>query len=301
VDGERGAYEVWARVVWAAIDVAEQGGLRTDALYEGLPFDARSVRRLRHVDWIDYCVIVERIETLAGGPEGCERLLSESYHDAIPELRAVARAFVGPKALMRLVTEVITPIMFPALEFRFEDLRGDRARVSCSCRPRARACLPFFAATRGGMRGLPQHLGLPPAEILDSVVTPERGSYEFRLPPSQTIAARVRRSARARKSGALVRLVLGYDDDGAPLGAAFGSPDAATAGAERLQAAMARWSLTPRQVDVLELLSRGDSNKEIAQQLSCAENTVELHVTQLLRKAGASSRAQLVARFWSGL
>jgi DNA-binding NarL/FixJ family response regulator len=44
---------------------------------------------------------------------------------------------------------------------------------------------------------------------------------------------------------------------------------------------------------------RGKSNKEIARSLACAENTVELHVTQLLRRASASSRAELIARYWS--
>jgi DNA-binding NarL/FixJ family response regulator len=44
---------------------------------------------------------------------------------------------------------------------------------------------------------------------------------------------------------------------------------------------------------------QGLSNKEIAQRLDCAENTVELHVTQLLRKAGASSRTKVVAQFWA--
>lgn len=68
---------------------------------------------------------------------------------------------------------------------------------------------------------------------------------------------------------------------------------------ERLSAANERWKLTPRQSEVLRSVAQGLSNKETAARLDCAENTIELHVTQLLRKAEAGSRAQLIARFWS--
>lgn len=61
-----------------------------------------------------------------------------------------------------------------------------------------------------------------------------------------------------------------------------------------------RHRLTERKARVLAHLVRGETNKEIAVALDCAENTVELHVTWLLKAAGTSSRAALIARFWSG-
>jgi DNA-binding CsgD family transcriptional regulator len=69
----------------------------------------------------------------------------------------------------------------------------------------------------------------------------------------------------------------------------------------RLQRAGQVWHLTPRQLEVLELLTRGRTNKEIATELGRSEGTVELHVTHLLRKCGASHRSELAARFWSEL
>lgn len=62
-----------------------------------------------------------------------------------------------------------------------------------------------------------------------------------------------------------------------------------------------RWGLTRRQREVLLLLARGYANKTIATALACAENTVELHVTALLSKAGVENRSTLVARFWVDL
>jgi DNA-binding CsgD family transcriptional regulator len=54
--------------------------------------------------------------------------------------------------------------------------------------------------------------------------------------------------------------------------------------------------LTPREQQVLGLLSEGRANKEIADTLGCSVRTVEFHVSNLLRKVGASSRLELIAR-----
>ncbi|MET0790520.1 MAG: LuxR C-terminal-related transcriptional regulator [Polyangiaceae bacterium] len=60
-----------------------------------------------------------------------------------------------------------------------------------------------------------------------------------------------------------------------------------------------RWHLSQRQCEVLILLARGLSNKEIAFRLQIAARTVEEHVSQLLRKSGLSNRAGLVAAYWT--
>lgn len=67
---------------------------------------------------------------------------------------------------------------------------------------------------------------------------------------------------------------------------------------QRLARAASMWSLSKRQIEVLSTLVHGSSNKDIALQLGCSESTVELHVTALLKKSGAGSRTELVARFW---
>lgn len=54
-------------------------------------------------------------------------------------------------------------------------------------------------------------------------------------------------------------------------------------------------SITPAERTVLELLSAGYSNKEIAAALDKAEPTVKHQVSSILRKAGVPSRARLIA------
>ncbi len=50
-------------------------------------------------------------------------------------------------------------------------------------------------------------------------------------------------------------------------------------------------NLTPRQHDVLKLIVRGLSNKEIARSLNVAEGTVKIHVAALFGKLGVHRRA----------
>ena len=56
-------------------------------------------------------------------------------------------------------------------------------------------------------------------------------------------------------------------------------------------------TLTARELDVLRLMARGNTNLAIANALVVREGTVKYHVKNILRKLGATSRADAVARF----
>ncbi len=53
-------------------------------------------------------------------------------------------------------------------------------------------------------------------------------------------------------------------------------------------------SLTRRQLLVLERMSKGESNKQIAYNLHIAETTVKAHVSAILRKLGVHNRVQAI-------
>ena len=54
-------------------------------------------------------------------------------------------------------------------------------------------------------------------------------------------------------------------------------------------------TLTPREIDVLRWVARGNANKAIAAQLSLTEETVKSHVRNILAKLGANDRTHAVA------
>ena len=64
--------------------------------------------------------------------------------------------------------------------------------------------------------------------------------------------------------------------------------------AERLSEYFPQSALSPREVEVLGLVARGLSNKEIAEQLGTAAGTIKIHVQNILAKLGASDRTHAV-------
>jgi DNA-binding NarL/FixJ family response regulator len=54
--------------------------------------------------------------------------------------------------------------------------------------------------------------------------------------------------------------------------------------------------LTPRESNVLRLIGRGFSNKQIAQELQIAPETVKSHAKRIFTKLNAQTRAHAVAR-----
>jgi len=53
-------------------------------------------------------------------------------------------------------------------------------------------------------------------------------------------------------------------------------------------------SITPRELEILELIAQGMSNREIAEKLFVSENTVKTHSSRVFDKLGARRRTQAV-------
>lgn len=55
-------------------------------------------------------------------------------------------------------------------------------------------------------------------------------------------------------------------------------------------------SLTPREIEVLELVAEGLSNKSVAVRLGISDQTVKFHLTSISGKLGAANRTDAVRR-----
>jgi ATP/maltotriose-dependent transcriptional regulator MalT len=52
--------------------------------------------------------------------------------------------------------------------------------------------------------------------------------------------------------------------------------------------------MTPRELEILELIAKGLSNREIAEAVFVSENTVKTHSSRVFEKLGAKRRTQAV-------
>ncbi len=279
------SHEVSTRTVWAIIRMLERASFSNERLFQGLPFGPDDLKGRKRISWDDYVTICDNLVALVGDMERIDELVEDGYHEVIPELRTLGRVLIEPKPFVRFVLEVLDPIVWPAIHCECEDLGGNDMRVTMRIRPGARPNPAFIRFSVAALRGVTRHLDLPPTKVLRTDLGSDYGVYWARLPASRTL---VRRAGRA--SLEIINRVTAM--------ALFGDGDAVDPLDSRLDEMTVAWSLSRRQIEVLRLLAQGQANKEIAQALGCAENTVELHVTQLLRKAEVPSRARLIARFW---
>jgi DNA-binding CsgD family transcriptional regulator len=71
-------------------------------------------------------------------------------------------------------------------------------------------------------------------------------------------------------------------------------PVAAPAVFERNAARVEELGITPRELEILEVMAAGLSNREIAERLFVSENTVKTHAARLFDKLSAKRRTQAV-------
>ena len=73
-------------------------------------------------------------------------------------------------------------------------------------------------------------------------------------------------------------------------------PVAVTGPFTRNDARVEQLGITPRELEILEALAAGFSNREIAERLYVSENTVKTHAARLFDKLSAKRRTQAVQR-----
>ena len=102
------------------------------------------------------------------------------------------------------------------------------------------------------------------------------------------------RSLQAGAKGYLLKDVFFEELETAIRTVHAGSRHIPAAIAMRLAERMSSTDLTSREMEVLELIVRGQSNKEIGASLSISEATVKSHINNILSKLGVTDRTQAV-------
>ncbi len=168
----------------------------------------------------------------------------------------------------------------PGLELAGEV--GPREAAEVASRRGARAVVwDVGAATAGLASERWPELGVP---VLALAADPQQAGEALRAGARAVLGRDVAAPVLASAVAAMERGLLVLDP---ALAGPFVRPPEASGEAE---------PLTPREREVLALLSRGLANKAIGQRLGISEHTAKFHVNAILRKLGVESRAEAIGR-----
>lgn len=280
----------------AAVRISERHGIARAALL-GPPSISEEelseeVVDAQRITWDAFRAFNARLEAAWVGRGGLQRFARELC-DELPETRAYARTIVSARQLLELMVSFGRWAQ-PALETRSSALPDGRLELEVRIPPHLEDDPVFFRLVAHTVAESPRLLKLAPAEV-ELSLAPRVAQMRFRvatpLPPPAPAPDASGEVARIT----LARIVELQEEIRALRHAAIGALDLAA----RSEVLAQRWSLTPRQREVLQALAAGSSNREIAAALGGSERTVELHVTAILKRSGMGTRARLAANFWT--
>lgn len=243
--------------------------------------------------------LVERAPAELGGQSAFPRVLISSIRDdALTGFRLWERT---PTAAEDGWPDVVVPLAYPLVEA--ELLRHGDAQVVDVARSagrtpavlRERLGWHAYVAGAVGLNGRPRWM------VHAELDAPPDAPSPFE---ADVVAAYAGGLGRMIEIASLRRLLLAYRSE--QLRAArsvierLESTDMVTRPQAEAQDDAALEELTPRERQVIALMTKGLTNAGIAQQLLVSEGTVKYHVANVLSKLGAGSRADAVARFMRG-
>jgi len=171
----------------------------------------------------------------------------------------------------------------------------------------ARHEMKITGLAANGRQALEMYEAHRPDVMLLDLRLPDQSGFDvvravLRIDPSARIVILSSASGDASIYTAISLGVRGYllkGIDGATLAeqvrhVARGGKSLSPESAEKLAHYISSKKLSEREVEVLGLISKGKSNKEIAKMLFVTDNTVKMHVKNILSKLEASDRTQAV-------
>jgi DNA-binding NarL/FixJ family response regulator len=199
--------------------------------------------------------------------DGLGSLLAAWGHEIVGQAANGAEAV---EAAARLRPDLVL------MDVQMPEVSGlDATRAICAAQPDVAVVMltvsedegDLFEAIRAGARGY-LFKSLEAAQLRTMIAAVERGEAAITPATAARILARWASGGGASEAGGTGG--RGADDD----------PD----------------RLTHRELEVLNLVTQGLRNKEIAAQLGISENTAKFHLRNILEKLHAESRTELAAR-----
>jgi DNA-binding CsgD family transcriptional regulator len=196
-----------------------------------------------------------------------------------------AGSFSALDAVVREWEEVVQFTISPAVDAR--------SQPNVAVEAPDKVCLEQAPASIGRRHG-GNHRGDDLAVAMESTSLAQTISAAVYPPPVAGLTTALAPMAREARRFDGSRWL---EHDASPRGPAAGARQSEAISSRAAASVHAFGSLTPREREILDLLSDGRSNSEIAAELFISVRTVERHVANMYQKLGARSRAEVIA--WS--
>jgi two-component system cell cycle sensor histidine kinase/response regulator CckA len=181
------------------LDVLEAADVPLEPIVRGLPVSLAELRDTgERIDWDVLVELLARVERSCGDDLPLEEIGARILKvPSFELLRRAGQLLMGPRLLYEIAGRVVAPTMFPDVVVRQTWLPSGRLVVTGQLPPHYRESIPFFRLCHGNVAALPRLLDLPASKIEEQALSGRSGRLVLLPPPSHTLAARVRRSARA--------------------------------------------------------------------------------------------------------
>jgi PAS domain S-box-containing protein len=181
-------------------EAAEETGIRREELVAPLGLDAALLTAPGgELEWDALVALLDQLSRTVGGDVDRMRAVGRKMVNA-PSfffLREMARTVISLQSLYLAGERWIAPATVPHLVMRTEFPSDDRVHFQCSIPELYAPSAPYLHIFEGLLIEVPSILGLAPAVIVTSKVTPRELDIVLDLPPSRSALGRARRGIRA--------------------------------------------------------------------------------------------------------
>jgi PAS domain S-box-containing protein len=181
-------------------EAAEAIGIAREQLTTPLGLDPDQLAAPRgEIEWDTLVALLDRLSIVLDGDVERMRVIGRKMTRApsFEFLQRIARSVFSLQSLYEVGERWVAPASVPHLRLQTTFPSEDRMLFRCSIPEPHAPSLPYLYIFEGLLLELPSMLGLAPATLVSSRVTPRELELVLDLPPSRSLLARVRRAVRA--------------------------------------------------------------------------------------------------------
>jgi PAS domain S-box-containing protein len=183
-----------------ALEGFEAAGLKREQVLSAAGLDPTSIADRRgYIEWTAFVALLDAGFAQLGGDVGRMRLVGRTIARAPSYvlLQRLARTVVSVKRIYEIGARWGTPADLPHVVLEHEALSERRLRFRGTIPEPHAPSLPINHLFEGILLEVPTLIGLPPARLVTSRVTPRTVDVVIELPPSPSIGSRLQRAFRA--------------------------------------------------------------------------------------------------------